>query len=279
MSETTTTTTELPVDAPAAIGGAPDAAAPEGQERSEGEAAPQQPEAPKREDWRDVRFRRMAAQKIEAEKASRTATERAALLEAELERFRAQARETQQNNEPERRAGRPDQQQPDVTAQVEARVAERAAAIEFNAGCDRVASAMQTAFPDAQDAVAGLHEAGLDFTAKDHRDLIAEINSLPNAAQVLYSLGKDRNEFAHLLGLSPRAQGIALARFVSGIDASAPAVVATQPAPRPVPVSAAPPPSSRSVPTGTASGAVDLMDDKVPMERWYAEWEKKNKKR
>ncbi len=184
----------------------------------------------------------------------------------------------------ERQAGQPPQQPqaPERPEQVEARVRAEVEQQQenqrFAERCNSLAGAIQASL--GQEALAtagqGFTDVGLDFAKPEHREFVADIAGLPNAAQVYYALGTDRDEAHRLLELGPRAQARELAALSARL--ATPAAPVAQPAQvQAVRVSRAPPPPG-AAPRGAPSSSRSVYDTTQPWEEWGKQFDKAYKR-
>lgn len=173
--------------------------------------APKEPEEPK---WYLKRIGSITAKyKSEAE--------RSAALERELEQYRRAVADQrgEPQPEPELTPEQIRQQERDNFARQQTEEKEASA---FNAQADAIARSVAAAHGDAAvaNATQMLSErAGLDFTNKSHRELIADISELPNSGQVYYALANDPDAASELLEASSRKQFAMLQKFANSIEA------------------------------------------------------------
>lgn len=127
--------------------------------------------------------------------------------------------------------------------------------------------ANQQALNDAANATyqAGKAEFGVDFDEavstlrqvtdlSQHTDFLEAVTALPNAAQVYHHLGKNPDEAAHVLSLSPVKMAIALAQVAAKVG-------------RPKPQSKAPAPIT---PVGKSAAPSSAISDDLPVAEWMA---------
>lgn len=192
------------------------------------EAAPEVPQAPKREPWANKRIDELTRKYRDEER-------RANALEALLEN----------------RSNAPAGQTPSVLNEqaINSRAQEIASSQRLMEASNAVYAAGKAAHADFDSAVQTLTQVE-DLSRRP--DFLEAITSLPNAADVYYALGKDPDEAAHILGLSPVKMAIELAKVSAK-------------AARPKPQSKAPAPIEPI--SKTASPTAELADD-LPMAEW-----------
>ena len=145
-----------------------------------------------------------------------------------------------------------------------AREAARIAEINtFNAKCDAIAQDGHKTFgKDFQKALDTLGTAGL--LSPEDPSFLRIITDTDQPALLLTHLGKNPNEAAALMAMSPVKMGAELARLTDRLSkSSAPAPLSNAPAP------IAPITSARPV------DSVNLADDNTPDGEWFADFEKK----
>jgi hypothetical protein len=152
----------------------------------------------------------------------------------------------------------------DLDRHVEARVAQRLAAHAFNARSNAVHAAGVQAFPDFEDRIDRLQQAGV-LHPRDPRFLAAVLETdAPH--KVLHHLAGDPGAAVRMAALPPVKQAAELAKLALKVG---------QPGYRPV--SRAPAPIS---PIGGASARrFDPLDESVPMEEWVREMDKRDQAR
>ena len=144
--------------------------------------------------------------------------------------------------------------QTDLDAMVTRRAAEMREAEAFNEACNTTYQKGKEALPDFDDAVKGYQLlGGLD----DRREFLEAINSLPNGSQIFYHLGKNLDEGAHVLSLSPVKMALELTKLSQKLSKAPP-------------VSKAPAPIK---PLG-GSASHDGDPEKMPMSEWV-KWREK----
>lgn len=121
---------------------------------------------------------------------------------------------------------------------------------QFNTRCNEVAAEGKTKFADFDSSVATLNSAGVMQPA-----FLEAVTQLPDAAQILYQLGKSPEEAMRIANLKPIPMAVALAR----LTAAAPAVR---------PASNAPAPVTKISGTGSPP-APNLDDETLPIDQWF----------
>lgn len=170
-------------------------------------------------------------------------------LRAELERARQPRQDGQQQPDPQQR------QQPspaDYQRHVREEAQRMQAQAEFDRTCNDIHAEGTKAFPDFDAALGSFRLLGGLPPA-----LVEAAQETGAAAKVLYDLGRDPDEAARILALSPTRMAVAVAK------------IAARPPTNP-PVSKAPPPIQ---PIGTAS-KVETDPDKMSAADWMA-WRNK----
>jgi hypothetical protein len=108
----------------------------------------------------------------------------------------------------------------ELEALVNRRAAELREAEAFNEACNTTYQKGKESIPDFDDAVKGYQLlGGLDT----RRDYLEAVNSLPNGSQIFYHLGKNLDEGAHVLSLSPVKMALELTKISQKLS-KAPAV-------------------------------------------------------
>ncbi len=202
-------TTE-PVATPDTIAADTGRAAEAGQPATETPAAPATPDAPAAPKEKPWFVQRLERQKAELE------TARARLAELE----RGAHRQT-----PSAETGTPQTVNPaDVDRLANERAEKIASDRAFNEDCNSIAAAGKSAHPDFMEAI-----GTLNMVAGITPALIEAVKEAGDPASLLYQLGKNPDEAARILALSPARMGAALAKLAAK-------------APTPPPVSRAPAP-------------------------------------
>ena len=142
----------------------------------------------------------------------------------------------------------------DLDALVNRRAAELREADAFNEACNTTYQKGKEALPDFDEAVKGYQLlGGLD----GRHEFLEAVNSLPNGSQIFYHLGKNLDEGAHVLSLSPVKMALELTKLSQKLSKAPP--VSKAPAPiRPL--------------GGSASHDGD--PEKMPMSEWV-KWREK----
>lgn len=115
---------------------------------------------------------------------------------------------------------------PDIDALVTKRAAEMREVEAFNEACNTTYQKGKEALPDFDEAVKGYQLlGGLD----GRREFLEAVNSLPNGSQIFYHLGKNLDEGAHVLSLSPVKMALELTKLSQKLSKAPP--VSNAPAP------------------------------------------------
>ncbi len=200
----------------------------EATEATPGNAEPSsEPQAPKHAPWYQKRI-------DELTKARREAERKAEALAAMIE----------QKTSPENTIRAPGSQK-----DAHAMAREIAATERINEAANRTYEAGKAAHADFDAAVQQMAQVA-DLSAR--QDFLEAVTSLPNAHEVYYHLGKNPDEAAHVLSLSPVKMALHLAQLSAKTS-------------RPQPASKAPAPIT--VLGKTAAPTTDLTDD-LPMDEW-----------
>jgi hypothetical protein len=191
---------------------------------------PSEPEKPKHKPWFQERIDQLTREKYEERR-------RAEALEARL---------AEQLADPEKKAA---PETPDLDKLVAERAAELRRTEQFNAKCDEIYSSGKSEFADFDDTLGNFKLLG-----GLSQPLLEAVTQLPDAHKVLHHLGSNMDEAARILSLAPVPMALELAKL-------------SQSAPKPKPVSKAPPPIKPidGQPTGTKS------PEDMSMEEWV-EW-------
>lgn len=152
----------------------------------------------------------------------------------------------------------------ELRAQVRAEMEREQAAQSFNARCNEVFQAGQKAFPDFADAVSDLQNLGV--LRSDDATFLSAVLEADAPEKVLHHLAQDPVEATRIAQLPPISQAAALVKLS--------AKLATPPAPKPKPVSAAPAPIE---PIGGATDkGFDPLDESIPIDVWMEEMDRRD---
>lgn len=205
---------------------------PEPKAEGEGEKSKQTP-------WFTRRIDELTFHRREAERENER-------LKAELQRL-SQPQDGQGNPQP-----KPPMTQADIDRLVEQRAAERAQQAEFDRSCNAIYEQGSKAFPDFDASLGNFRLlGGLPPT------LVEAAVETGEGAKVLYELGRNPDEAARILALTPARMAVAVAK------------IASRP-PAPPPVSKAPSP----IKPIAASGRVETDPNKMSAAEWMA-WREK----
>ena len=242
----------------------------EGQEATpEPEAAPPKPQDDPVPKWLQKRIDKAVAEQRAAER-------RADDAEARLRERSAQP-SGQQAPQPAPTAETPQQ----IETRLRAEMAEQGRIGHWNAKSTQLVNAVRSAGLDLETAARGFGDIGVDFNNQDHRDFFLDIAELPNAAQVYYNLGTNRDEGARLMELPPRAQArelAALSAKLAGVQDGPEGVQGTVTAPPAPRQSAAPRPIGSGPRATPAPSNGSIYDPNLPWDKFKAELDKATRK-
>ncbi|WP_140803856.1 hypothetical protein [Rhodanobacter glycinis] len=192
----------------------------------------------KRAPWFQKRIDELTREKWEARREAQAATALADAL---------------RNRKPED-GSQPAETPTDIDALVNRRAAEMREVEAFNEACNTTYQKGKEVLPDFDEAVKGYQLlGGLD----GRREFLEAVNSLPNGSQIFYHLGKNLDEGAHVLALSPVKMALELTKLSQKL-------------------SKAPPVSNAPAPIKPLGGTAVHSDDpeKMSMKEWVA-WREK----
>ena len=175
--------------------------------KTEGEG---ESDAQKRTPWFQKRIDELTREKWEARRAADAATALA---------------ESMRNRQSETGETKP-AQPADIEALVTRRAAEMREVEAFNEACNTTYRKGKESLPDFDEAVKGYQLlGGLD----GKRDFLEAVNSLPNGSEIFYHLGKNLDEGAHVLSLTPVKMALELTKLSQKLSKAPP--VSKAPAP------------------------------------------------
>ena len=137
---------------------------------------------------------------------------------------------------------------------------------EFNKKCNNLVSDGQEKFEDFDEALTNMRSVGAVGPGADP-SFISAVFELKDPTKIFHELGKNPDEAARILSLTPTRQVIELARLEERLSKPKPVVISKTPKP------------ITPLGGGSAKTPVDLNDDKLPMDKWLAEREKTRKTR
>ena len=189
---------------------------------AEPEALTDEQQAEKSKDpnaWAIKRIGELTRQRHDAERKAETAVQESA-------RYRAILEQSQKGEGKEPTAHTPGEQ-PDIDALVEQRAMQKAQEQAVHERGVSVAKVGAEVFPDFTQAVQTLDALGIT------NEQVQNLLGMDDAHTVIYHLGKNPEEAARILALSPLQQGRELERLSSKV-AKAPAPKAVSDAPKPI---------------------------------------------
>jgi len=190
----------------------------------------------------------------------REAEERAASAERERDELRralaASRGEAEQTREPTA-----DEVRQEERARYEQRETQQRASQEFGAATARVADSIAALY--GRDAIAQAtaslsDRVGLDFSNRNHQQVILDISELPNAGAVYYALANDPNAASELLDAPERKQYALLQKFAASVGENQEQPARQAP---PAQVSKAPPPVAAAAGSGRAVSSRSIYDE------------------
>jgi hypothetical protein len=214
---------------------------------------------PKQTPWWQKRIDEVTKKRYESDARAERAENEARALRALLEANGADLSPTESDAAP---ANGRTYTEAELNTIAEQKAGQIAAAQSFNAQCNGVYEAGEKAFPDFAEAISNLGMVGA-ISAHDTSFLQAAFET-DAPEKVLHALGKDPDEAARIMALSPTRRAIEMDRLATKLTAAPKARVSGAPAPiTPIDASAKP--------------AFDPADPGVSDAEWMA-WREKNKK-
>lgn len=141
------------------------------------------------------------------------------------------------------------QAQPDIETLVNQRAAVLSRQQAINEAADKTYDVGKSKYADFDSAVNNMRNVA-DLSQTPH--FLEAVTRLPNGADIYYHLGKNLDEAAHVLALSPVQMGLELAKLSASLG-------------KPKPVSKVPEPVS---PVGGNAASDDSLRDDLPIEEW-----------